>query len=909
MSRMSLRHSALRRREFLGRKQLVEQVVSDIGRPGSNLLLVGAGGVGKTSLAVHSLEKLCSQTPGLQVMAFAATEATRRTPLAVFDSVFSEENHLDTQRPERVGEYIIQSCLDHLAGLEGRAGAKAGRLIIHIDDVPLLDQMSEAVLEYLLSRTDVRVILTCRSIPGPSGTLVRAWRDGTLRRIDVPELSLSETGEFAANILPDRAFAVETVEKLHQMTGGNALFLHELLRVLKTSEQLQMRQGLWVWAGELPAGTSLADILRVEIEQLSAEQRAAFEIVALCAPVPLDLLGRQVSLDALETLAESGLIRLSNNSANLGRIVSLTHPIFGEAMEGLLSPAQCRNHYLALYTAAMARYAQQAPQGVAPARPQAAVPQASGSQAAQYVWTGDISELLTVVGWALDAGTEVPMWLLAEAFGYGRMLTDYAFRIRTATLILRHAGAPATLRAQAFISRIEAQRFSNNPEAVSADAQRAQNTVVYLPDGEQRNALAADLATVLADAYVLQQGRWEDALKVLDWAEELLSSSKLPVQAAKIRLRASRGIHLSYGGNMLESARVQSETHKATRSTPHFLPLASTSIISLGQRGEAKQARALARTQMTHAVRSMSKYPLAAGEIIGAWCLSDMLTGNVREASFIYGLMNTAISRNPGHVQIRKTLVAFGQGLLASMNGEWPAAAQNLTLACAELEDFSGTGSEGMLLATLALAHAANGNHVASAQVRQQLLNRTTGESRLLELPSRYALLLAAMYAPNGGEEAEALALIELAGTFDFALMELRALHLLACCAGGGLTPEQLDRARGLARGMDAPLAAPLLASCEHIVAGGVPSRGDAARLLARRGLFVPATPLQILTPREQQLAFLLALGYSNSQITKKLVISKRTAETHAVKIYQKLNIKSRDDIAEALDELEATSR
>ncbi|PYG99679.1 hypothetical protein CVV67_14115 [Arthrobacter stackebrandtii] len=884
----------MRQREFLGRAQLVDQTVSCLGRQGSNVLLVGAGGVGKTSLAGHSIEVLGSREAGLLPVHFTATEATQRTPLAVFASVLSEDSQPGARRPDRIGEFIIQQCLSHAAARPGRAGGKPGRLVIHIDDVPLLDQMSEEVVEYLISRTDVRVVLTCRSVPGPSRTLVRAWRDGLLSRIDVPGLSAEETEEFAQAFLPGRPIAAETIERLHRLTGGNAMFLHELLRLLEASEQLEPRQGLWVWTGGLPGGTSLLDILRVEIEQLSAQQRAAFEIVALCAPVPLHLLGGEVELEAVEALAGAGLISLTGADWHGGTVVSLAHPIFGEAMEGLLTPALSRRRYKALYASAMARYAPAAP------GPEESTP---------VTWRGETSELLIVVGWGLNAGEDVPLPLLADAFEYGRTLSDHAFRIRTATMLLHHPETPALLRAGAFINRMEAHRFSNNPQAVSADAPRARATVENLPDGPQRNGLAADLATVLADAYALQQGLWQDSLEILDWAENLVSGSAVPSPTDMHRLAASRGIYLSYAGKMSESFTVQQETLLATRSTPHFLPLASTNLITLGQRGESKRSRALARAQLTHAVRSMKEYPLAAGEIVAAWCLSDMFTGNIREASFIFGLMNAAVARNPGNVQMRKTLVAFGRGLLASMNGEWPTAAEHLTLACAELDDFSGTGSEGLLLATLSLAHAANGDHAASAQVRRQLLNRTTGESRLLELPSRYSLLLASMYSPSGGEAAEALELVELARSFDFGLMELRALHLLACCAPGGPTPAQLERARTLAAAVDAPVAAPLLASCEHVAAGGLPSRGDAARLLARRGLMVPAAPIHILTPREQQLAGLLALGYTNNQITKKLVISKRTAETHAAKIYQKLNIKSRDDIAEALDTFESARR
>lgn len=46
----------------------------------------------------------------------------------------------------------------------------------------------------------------------------------------------------------------------------------------------------------------------------------------------------------------------------------------------------------------------------------------------------------------------------------------------------------------------------------------------------------------------------------------------------------------------------------------------------------------------------------------------------------------------------------------------------------------------------------------------------------------------------------------------------------------------------------------------------------------------------------------MLALGYSTKQIAKRLVLSKRTIDSHTSRIFQKLHINSRDDIGEALD-------
>jgi DNA-binding NarL/FixJ family response regulator len=57
------------------------------------------------------------------------------------------------------------------------------------------------------------------------------------------------------------------------------------------------------------------------------------------------------------------------------------------------------------------------------------------------------------------------------------------------------------------------------------------------------------------------------------------------------------------------------------------------------------------------------------------------------------------------------------------------------------------------------------------------------------------------------------------------------------------------------------------------------------------------------LTPREQQVATLLAYGYTNGEIAERLTISIRTAEMHRANAMRKLGAESRADVVRwALD-------
>lgn len=60
-----------------------------------------------------------------------------------------------------------------------------------------------------------------------------------------------------------------------------------------------------------------------------------------------------------------------------------------------------------------------------------------------------------------------------------------------------------------------------------------------------------------------------------------------------------------------------------------------------------------------------------------------------------------------------------------------------------------------------------------------------------------------------------------------------------------------------------------------------------------------PAT----LTPRERQVATLLAYGHTNAEIAEKLTISVRTAEMHRANAMRKLSAETRADVVRwALD-------
>ena len=73
------------------------------------------------------------------------------------------------------------------------------------------------------------------------------------------------------------------------------------------------------------------------------------------------------------------------------------------------------------------------------------------------------------------------------------------------------------------------------------------------------------------------------------------------------------------------------------------------------------------------------------------------------------------------------------------------------------------------------------------------------------------------------------------------------------------------------------------------------------------RGLFIRATAtadtsqLELLSPRERQVADLVAQGLTNKQIAEKLVLSPRTIEGHVEHLLRKLCLSRRTEVPRAL--------
>lgn len=80
---------------------------------------------------------------------------------------------------------------------------------------------------------------------------------------------------------------------------------------------------------------------------------------------------------------------------------------------------------------------------------------------------------------------------------------------------------------------------------------------------------------------------------------------------------------------------------------------------------------------------------------------------------------------------------------------------------------------------------------------------------------------------------------------------------------------------------------------------GSVSHTNGRVHIMAAPDLGVPASAwLECLSPREQQVARLMARGFTNQQIAHELVVTRGTVANHAAHILAKLGLRNRTQVA-----------
>lgn len=305
------------------------------------LLLEGEAGIGKSTLWGAGCET--ARRHGYRVLTCRPAESEVRLSFAslgdLLDGVLTETLAALPGPQRRALEIALLleesggAPPDQRAiglGLRGalRFLAEGAPLLVAIDDRQWLDRASASALEFALRRIDterVRVLATVRIEHGGTPLkLEQLFPDERLQRLRVAPLTLGALQRLVRTRL-GAPLPRTTLLQLHGASGGNPFFALEIARALG-------RRGRGVEAGErLPLPDNLDELVRERLAALSRPVQKALRVVAALSDPTVSAveagLGPESKAAALlETAAAAGVVEFE------GERVRFTHPLLASGV-------------------------------------------------------------------------------------------------------------------------------------------------------------------------------------------------------------------------------------------------------------------------------------------------------------------------------------------------------------------------------------------------------------------------------------------------------------------------------------------------------------------------------------------------------------------------------------------------
>lgn len=861
---------------LIGREIELHRVVGALHDPAQRgVVVAGPGGVGKTHLARAALDSYTGPT-----LTVRATRAAARVPLGAFAPYLPADLGEGDE-----GVRLRRAALGVVETFE--AGT---RPVLLVDDAHLLDQASAALVFQLLLDGRVFLLVVLRSDEEAGTLLLDLWKD------HLPRVDLHELGERQVVSVLEAALGgpVEGAgaHALFEASGGNVLYLRELVNGLLETGALVEDAGLWRVTGPITATPRLNELLAARLAKLRGIERLLLEAVALGEPIGLSQMEQRGWGDRQEALERAGFVAVERSGRRWR--VRLAHPIYGEVLRDQLTEHR-RIQILRVLADAMMSTGMRRREDkrrVAIWLLEAGEP-ADGevllAAARDALFGGDLNDVARLARAALDAGVGAP-----AAHILGRALDGLGENEEADAVFAQGEAMAATDEERVLTSIGRADNlFRGLRDADGADAVLSA-AEAFTKDPLLRGRLRAQRAT--------QAGLRGRSADVLALTEPLLDAGDdvLFVEAALPRSSALR-----LCGRLEEAVELSTRALHARMAlgdvvqAPAPMVFVVTRMQALTEYGEIEHAAALGRRGYETALRLNLKHGI--GWVGYAYACAELAAGRLahaerlaRESAIAFGEV--------GHPGVRWSLAVLA--MAAAQQGKLKVAEE--ALADYDAEPASPTErNESEAERARGWAAVASGDWTqARAMFRAAAQIARDRDQPLHEMHALFDHLRTGVYEPVVDR------LLELGAVIDGPLTAARVagVHAIVEHDAPALlaASEEAERCGALL------LAAEGAARAAMILDDAGDARGAAAAAACRDAYVArceqPRTPALttghdavVLSRREREVARLAADGMSNKEIAERLFVSPRTVENHLLRTYAKLGIRTRDELPGAL--------
>lgn len=851
---------------FVGREREGRAFQSSLRSGQAGVVLAGGAGVGKTRLAVELVRSLDAGEP----VAVLASDSSSRIPLGAFAS------HLKAvHQPYETEAALLAAASNELATIQAP---------LIVDDAHHLDEMSATLLHQSLLHGGTNLVATIRTGEDPPGAVTKLWKDDLLGRIDVEPLN-ERTVRRLVRLVLDGDVDDSLMDELWRLSKGNVLYLRHLLEGAIDEGTITRLNGRWTLDGVLSPSPRLVDLLATEIDKSGTSR--VLQYVAAVDPIEFDLLVQLVGTPPVDAGEQLGMIRVERSDRRVS--VTAAHPLFPEVALSLATEVEKR---------------------------------AVRSTAARSIERRGMkreSDLLRVARLYLDAGGKIPLDTAVAAARVSLRLFDAELANQLLDAARRDADSH-----EARILHARALRFLNRP----VDAITILEADMRL---SKEDAEVADAATLAIDTLLFSGSR----KKAAELAEHVLAILKDPVARGRVSTEAAL-VSLVTGN--VDSAVDIGEPVLDIPDLPDLVRLGVLVTVTIGQPLTGRLRNVHSRIDRgIELTKQEGAPPLAIHQLTMNRFFSHQCEGRIDLALEVGRRHWADVTENGGPV------AAVGMSVADALfeGGDFESAISVYERALDVVETFDAFANRPHIhlwAATLAYqigmdelgqTWEKDAAHDAVADIRWIVRrHRIDAWQTLMRAdldPARYHYDQLADAAERGGYRmwllyalADAIRLgrpdlvinriDRLGDVMDGETVELFSRHAHALADNDGNTLDELsDRYRDLGWTLRSAEAAADAARA-HVRSGDEQgSRRSAVRATLISEVFTHLTPPirdipDGLTVRELEVARLTVSGLSNQELANGLYVSVRTIENHLSRIYHKLGITDRRDLAEFIN-------
>ncbi|WP_427173980.1 LuxR C-terminal-related transcriptional regulator [Arthrobacter sp. 92] len=298
------------------------------GSESSGVIVTGPAGSGRSTLLDAAADVLSRQ---FAVGTYSIPESCARTKLGI-GAILAP----DLPAGAKVSPLtIVRACRD---ALRNRDPGATG-IVVVLDNVDHLDGLSLWVLSQLLAEPDIKILASHRSDRQLQMSLMEAVVARQLSVVSLEALTPERMRHYLQLLLPARPNRA-LIKAVHAQSGGSPLMALWLTEKALADGDIVVQSGTCVLMRALAShGRQEEDLARLRLGALTPEERRVVDCLAAGEPAPLAALTHMAPPETLTALEQRDIIQIRRDGH---AAVCLRHPLEGEVARQELSGARAR---------------------------------------------------------------------------------------------------------------------------------------------------------------------------------------------------------------------------------------------------------------------------------------------------------------------------------------------------------------------------------------------------------------------------------------------------------------------------------------------------------------------------------------------------------------------------------------